>query len=111
VADTPEMLLLAAIFFGLADVANAMAHKTLCTDYFLQGMIGQQSTTMNIFYGVGRTVGLVLVGASINYVFDNDYSVIWPISAVLAVIGIVALLGVRDVRYEDRARARVPARA
>ncbi|MDE0349421.1 MAG: MFS transporter [Gammaproteobacteria bacterium] len=110
VGDTPSMLLLAALCFGLADVMAAMAHKTLCTDYFLQGMIGQQSTTMNIFYGVGRTVGLVLVGASINYVFDNDYSVIWPISAVLAVIGIVALFGVRDVRYEDRTRERVPAR-
>ena len=111
VADTPSMLLLAALCFGLADVMAAMAHKTLCTDYFLQGMIGQQSTTMNIFYGVGRTVGLVLVGASINYVFDNDYSVIWPISAILAVIGIVALFGVRDARYEDRTRERAPARA
>ena len=103
VADTPELLLVAAICFGLADVMIAMAHKTLCTDYFLQGMIGQQSTTMNIFYGVGRTLGLILVGATINYVFDNDYSVIWPISAILAVVGILVLLGVRDVRYENRA--------
>ncbi len=95
--------------FGLADVLIGIGHKTLCTDYFIQGMIGQQSTTMNIFYGVGRTLGLILVGATINYVFDNDYSVIWPISGILAVVGILVLLGVRDVRYEDEKRLRLAA--
>ena len=109
VADTPSMLLVAAVCFGLADVLMYTGHATLCTDYFVQGMIGQQSTTMNIFYGVGRTVGLVLVGATINYVFDNDYSVIWPISGLLAVVGILVLLGVRDVRYEDEKRLRIAA--
>ena len=109
VADTPAMLLMAAIWFGLADVLIGIGHKTLCTDYFIQGMIGQQSTTMNIFYGVGRTLGLILVGATINYVFDNDYSVIWPISGILAVVGILVLLGVRDVRYEDEKRLRLAA--
>ena len=105
IADTPSMLLVAAVCFGLADVLMYTGHATLCTDYFVRGMIGQQATTMNIFYGVGRTVGLVLVGATINYVFDNDYSVIWPISGVLAVVGILVLLGVRDVRHEDARRA------
>ena len=109
VTETPGMLLVAAICFGLADVLIDIAHKTLCTDFYLQGMIGQQSTTMNIFYGVGRTIGLVLVGATINYVFEGDYSVIWSISGVLSVVGILVLLGVRDVRYEDRTLARTAA--
>ena len=108
-AETPMMLLMAAVCFGLGDVFVDIGHKTLCTDYYRQGLIGQQSTTMNIFYGVGRTVGLVLVGATIHYVFDNDYSVIWPISGILSVVGILVLLGVRDVRYENRTLARAAA--
>jgi len=58
---------------------------------------------------VGRTIGLVLVGATINYVFEGDYSVIWSISGVLSVVGILVLLRVRDVRYEDRSLARTAA--
>ncbi len=111
VTETPGMLLVAATCFGLADILIDIAHKTLCTDFYVQGMIGQQATTMNIFYGVGRTLGLVLVGATINYVFEGDYSVIWSISGVLSVVGILVLLRVRDVRYEDRLRERAPARA
>lgn len=105
VTETPGMLLVAAICFGLADILIDIAHKTLCTDFYVQGMIGQQATTMNIFYGVGRTIGLVLVGATINYVFEGDYSVIWSISGVLSVVGILVLLRVRDVRHEDRSLA------
>ena len=98
----PIVLLFTAICFGLGDMLITVSHKTLAADFYPQGMIGQLATTMNIFYATGRTAGLIFVGAMIKYVFNNDYSIMWPISCVAAVVGIIILLGVRDIRYEER---------
>ena len=99
---TPMVLLITAICFGLGDMLMTISHKTLAADFYPQGMIGQLATTMNIFFATGRTCGLIFVGAMIKYVFNNDYSIMWPIACVTAAVGIIVLLGVRDIRHEER---------
>ncbi len=109
-ASIPILLLTAAVCFGVGDMILDLAHKTLVTDFYPQGMIGQLSTTMNIFYAMGRTIGLISVGWLVKS-FGNDYSVIWPISGISAVVGIIVLLSVRDIRYEERKKVRNAARS
>ena len=99
---TSMVLLITAICFGLGDMLMTISHKTLAADFYPQGMIGQLATTMNIFFATGRTCGLIFVGAMIKYVFNNDYSIMWPIACVTAAVGIIVLLGVRDIRHEER---------
>jgi len=107
-ASIPILLLTAAVCFGVGDMILDLAHKTLVTDFYPQGMIGQLSTTMNIFYAMGRTIGLISIGWLVKS-FGNDYSIIWPISGISAIVGIVVLLSVRDIRYEEKKNERIAA--
>lgn len=101
----------AALVFGFGDMLLEVTHKAFMSDHYPADMIGQLAGAVNIFYAVGRTAALVVVGFAVKRAnpevdFDNagsaqfvDYHMIWVISAIAAIIGIAILSSVRDFRH------------
>ena len=85
-----------------------MTHKAFMTEQFDPDKVGQLSGCVNIFYAVGRTFALVLVGVATDLTQSEDelatpdYHVIWIISAVGATIGIAIMSTVTDHRHGQR---------
>jgi len=111
-ADTTTALSVAAIIFGFGDMMLEVTHKAFMSDHYPVHLIGQLTGAVNIFYATGRTTALVFVGTMVKWTNPGvdftealvtvDYSVIWMISAVAAVVGILILATVRDFRHEAR---------
>lgn len=105
-------LLLAGVVFGLADMALEVTHKAYMSDHYPADLIGQLAGAVNCFYAAGRTAALILVGVFVRMAnpdinFDSvdadasvNYRVIWVISAVASIVGIVILATTRDARHE-----------
>ncbi len=101
----------AALVFGFGDMLLEVTHKAFMSDHYPADMIGQLAGAVNIFYAVGRTAALVLVGFAVKRAnpgvdFDApdgapfvDYHLIWVISAIAALIGIAILATVHDYRH------------
>jgi len=96
-------LRVAAIFLGFGGVMQGLTFKAFMTEYIPRDIIGQISGAINIFYAVGRTLALVLVPW---FVFNEDYRVIWIFSGAVCVVYIAIMFTIRDLRYEERRRAR-----
>jgi Na+/melibiose symporter-like transporter len=107
-ATSPTGLAMAAVCFGVGDTTLEVTHKAFMTEQFDPDKVGQLSGCVNIFYAVGRTFALVLVGVAIDLTQSEDelatpdYHVIWIISAVGATIGIAIMSTVTDHRHEQR---------
>ena len=57
-------LLLAALVFGVGDMALEVTHKAYMSDQYTADHIGQLSGAVNCFYAAGRTTALVLWGGA-----------------------------------------------
>ena len=107
-------LTVAALVFGIGDMLLEVTHKAYMSEFYPADLIGQLAGAVNIFYALGRTAALLVVGISVKLWnplldFDNlapntavDYRVVWIISAIAAVLGIAILATVRDFRHEAR---------
>ncbi len=98
-------LALAALFFGLSDVLLNVTHKAFLTEYMPADIIGQLSGAINIFYATGRTLSLIAVGYLV-YWFGNNYTVIWYFAGAVAILNVLVMRSVRDVRFETRQASR-----
>lgn len=111
------MLVIAALVFGIGDMLLEVTHKAFMSEYYPADLIGQLSGTVNCFYAAGRTAALIVVGLCVKLANPSldwqnvteeaaiDYSIIWIISAVAAVLGILILSTTRDFRHEIRTQA------
>jgi Na+/melibiose symporter-like transporter len=107
-------LVAASLIFGVGDMLLEVTHKALMSEFYPADLIGQLSGMINCFYAAGRMAGLVVVGQCVKLANPSvdwlsasqdapiNYDVMWLVSALAAVLGIVALSGVRDLRHEAR---------
>ena len=107
-------LAVAALVFGIGDMLLEVTHKAFMSEFYPADLIGQLSGAVNCFYAAGRTVALIVVGWCVKLANPSrdwstlpkdasvDYSIIWIISAVAAMIGILILATTRDYRHEAR---------
>ena len=113
-AVSPLALAGVALVFGCGDMILEVTHKAFMSDRYPADKIGQLTGAVNIFYAIGRTAALVFVGALVKWLnpevdwssastaLSVDYSVVWIVAAVAALVGILLLNTVRDYRYEAR---------
>lgn len=94
-------LSIVAIVFAFGAVAYQVTYKAFYTEFLPPDIIGQLSGVLNISYALGRMSALILGGAVIG-LLDNDYSYIWPMSAIAAIVSIVLVLRIPDPRFEAR---------
>lgn len=103
--------ILAALIFGVGDMLLEVSHKAFMSEYYPADLIGQLSGTVNCFYAAGRMAGLVVVGQCVKWTNPNvdweemtattfvNYNVMWLVCSIAALLGIVILSTVRDMRY------------
>ncbi len=105
-------LIIASLIFGIADMLLEVTLKAFMSEHYPADRTGQLAGAVNCFFAAGRVVGLLVVGycvkltnpqidwARITETAYVDYSVIWIISSIGAVLGMAALLTTKDIRYE-----------
>lgn len=106
----------AALVFGFGDMLLEVTHKAFMSDHYPADLIGQLAGAVNIFYAIGRTAALVLVGFAVKWANPTidfeatdgsefvDYHLIWVISGIAAIIGIIILSTVDDHRHAAKTR-------
>ena len=100
-------LTVAAFLFGFGDMLIEVTQKPFMSEHYPKDIIGQLAGCINVFFALGRTFALVFVGWCVKWVNPAgvevmDYHVIWIISGVSALLGILLLQRVRDFRHEAR---------
>lgn len=90
-----------------ADCVTEVAFKSFVTEFYPRGRVGQFNSAINLFFAVGRTLALALVGKVIEF-SDGDYRMIWPMGLVVALSGAALALGVRDRRIPHPIGTAVP---
>jgi MFS family permease len=111
-SGTTTGLSVAAFCFGFGDMMLEVTHKAFMSEHYPKEQIGQLTGAVNIFYATGRTAALVFMGFCIKWVNPNvdcdtvgstitaDYHIIWIVSGLSALMGILILSTVRDLRHE-----------
>ncbi|MHC4996105.1 MAG: MFS transporter [Planctomycetota bacterium] len=120
-ADGVAGLAAAAFIFAFGDMLLEVTHKAFMSDHYPADIIGQLAGAVNIFYAVGRTIALIVVGYTVKWAnsdidFDDpnanpvfvDYHVIWLLSAGAAIIGIAILATVHDARHTEKQNSTEP---
>ncbi|MBK1879338.1 MFS transporter [Pelagicoccus mobilis] len=103
-------LSLAAVVISAGTVVFQVTYKAFYTEFLPRDIIGQLSGVLNICYALGRLLAYWIAGGII-YLLGNDYSYIWPISAVASIISIIIVLGIPDPRYNQRKKQAAEAAA
>jgi len=68
-------------------------------------IIGQITGSINIFYGIGRTIVTVGGGWAVHWAGGN-YRVLFFFAIGAGLMGIWTVLGVKDERFEQRKAAK-----
>ncbi|WP_197994414.1 MFS transporter [Gimesia maris] len=112
-------LVFASLIFGIADMLLEVTLKAFMSEHYPADQTGQLAGAVNCFYAAGRVVGLLVVGycvklmnpqidwARITETAYVDYSVIWMISSIGAVLGMIVLSTTKDLRFERELQERM----
>ncbi|MEM9159264.1 MAG: MFS transporter [Verrucomicrobiota bacterium] len=101
-ADEVTDIMSVAFAYGFGMMLITITFKPFFTEYVPKEIIGQVSGALNICYALGRSAAILVAGFVIEYVFDNDYRYIFPMSIAAGMVGLVIALSIRDHRYESR---------
>ncbi len=93
-----------ALTWGFGYMLVTVTYKPFLTEYIPSDIIGQVSGAINICYGLGRSVAILMAGLTIQYMFGNNYRFIFPLGMVMAIISIWVSLSIPDLRYHARKR-------
>jgi MFS family permease len=93
-----------ALTWGFGYMLVQVTYKPFLTEYIPSDIIGQVSGAINICYGLGRSLAILIAGAAVDYLFDNNYRYIFPMGMVMAIVSIWVSLSIPDLRYQARKR-------
>ncbi len=93
-----------ALTWGFGYMLVQVTYKPFLTEYLPSDIIGQVSGAINICYGLGRSLAILIAGAAVDYLFDNNYRYIFPMGMVMAIVSIWVSLSIPDLRYQARKR-------
>ena len=91
-----------ALTWGFGYMLVQVTYKPFLTEYIPSDIIGQVSGAINICYGLGRSLAILIAGAAVDYLFDNNYRYIFPMGMVMAIVSIWVSLSIPDLRYQAR---------
>ena len=81
--------------------------KPFFSEYVPKEIIGQVSGALNICWGIGRSIAIVAAGAAVEFLFDNNYRYIFPMSIVMGIASFIIAWRIPDLRYEARKAGKV----
>ncbi|MDQ8198940.1 MFS transporter [Pelagicoccus enzymogenes] len=103
-AGSQHALSIVAIVVSAGTVVFQVTYKAFYTEFLPKDIIGQLSGVLNICYALGRLMAYWIAGGII-FLLGNDYSYIWPISAVASLVSIIIVLRIPDPRFLARKQA------
>jgi len=105
-AQTMYHFYLMALTWGVGFMLVQVTYKPFFTEYIPSDIIGQVSGALNICYGLGRALAILISGFAVDYLFNDNYRYMFPMAIVMGIVSIWISLSIRDLRYEDRKKAR-----
>lgn len=95
------LTVLGTLIGGSGSMLVDVTGRGFLTEFLPVDLIGQLTGALNVFFALGRTSALVVVGYAIKW-SGNDYKVIFPIAIAIGCVLLLLLRRMRDPRWEAR---------
>jgi len=101
-AQSIDELFWLAILWGFGYMLTIVTFKPFFSEYVPSDIIGQVSGALNICWGLGRSLAILIAGFSVDYLFEDDYRFIFPLSIVMGAVSLFIAFSIPDLRFEAR---------
>ena len=101
-AQSIDQIFWLAIMWGIGYMLTIVTFKPFFSEYVPKEILGQVSGALNICWGIGRSIAIVAAGAAVEFLFDNNYRYIFPMSIVMGIASFIIAWSIPDLRYEAR---------
>lgn len=106
-AQSIDQIFWLAIMWGIGYMLTIVTFKPFFSEYVPKEIIGQVSGALNICWGIGRSIAIVAAGAAVEFLFDNNYRYIFPMSIVMGIASFIIAWRIPDLRYVARKAGKV----
>lgn len=103
-AQSLDGLFWLALLWGFGYMLTYATFKAFFSEYVPSDIIGQVTGALNICWGLGRSLAILIAGFAVDHLFDDDYRFIFPLSIAMGVVSLVLALSIPDLRFESKKR-------
>lgn len=104
-AQSLDHLFWLAILWGFGYMLTYATFKAFFSEYVPKDIIGQISGALNVCWGLGRALAILVAGFAVDYFFDDNYRFIFPLAIGIGCVSLYLALSIPDLRFEERKQA------